>query len=53
MPIAVVSKCLGHSTINQTMVYSHLQPDNAAQAIVALMKTYKTPTGATTGTGAI
>jgi integrase len=40
VPIPVVSKYLGHSNVNQTMVYSHLQPDNAAQAIAAMMSYY-------------
>lgn len=42
VPIPVVSKYLGHSNVNQTMVYSHLQPDNAAQAIAAMMSYYLT-----------
>jgi integrase len=37
LPIAVVSRCLGHSSVGQTMVYSLLQPDNAARAIAAMM----------------
>ena len=40
VPIAVVSRYLGHSSINQAMVYSHLQPDNAARAIAAMMSYY-------------
>jgi integrase len=43
VPLAVVSKYLGHSTIQQTMKYSHLQPDNAALAVAALMGFYKKP----------
>ena len=53
VPLAVVSKYLGHGNLNQTMVYSHLQPDNTAQAVAALMKAYETPTGTATGTGTI
>jgi integrase len=44
-PLAVVSKYLGHSTIQQTMVYSHLQPDNAARTVAALMSYYPSDSG--------
>ncbi len=40
VPIAVVSRYLGHSSINQTMVYSHLQPDYTERAIAAMMSYY-------------
>ena len=43
VPIAVVSRYLGHSSVNQTMVYSHLQPDNAARAVAAMMSYYPEP----------
>lgn len=60
VPIAAVSKYLGHSTINQTMIYAHLQPDNAAQTVAALMKYYSpaqadtnSKTGTKTGTSTL
>jgi len=40
VPIPVVPKYLGHSNVNQTMVYSHLQPDKATQAIAAMRSYY-------------
>ena len=40
VPISVVSRFLGHASVNQTMLYSHLQPDNAARAIAAMMSYY-------------
>jgi len=40
VPITVVSRYLGHSSVNQTIVYSHLQPDNMAKAIAAMMSCY-------------
>jgi integrase len=43
VPLAVVSRYLGHSSINQTLVYSHLQPDNTAKAIAAMMSYYAEP----------
>ena len=43
VPLAVVSRYLGHSSINRTIVCSHLQPDNTATAIVAMMSDYPEP----------
>jgi len=40
VPIAFVSRYLGHSSVNQTMVYAHLQPENVARAIAAVMSYY-------------
>jgi integrase len=34
--MAIVSRYLGHSSVNQTMVYAHPQPDNATRAIAAM-----------------
>jgi integrase len=39
-PIAVVSRFLGHGSIQMTMRYSHLQPDNDDRAVEAMMSFY-------------
>jgi integrase len=41
VPLAVVSKFLGHVTTAMTMRYSHLQPENRDQAIAAMMSYYE------------
>lgn len=40
VPIAVVSKFLGHGSIQMTMRYAHLQPENNDRAIAAIMSFY-------------
>ena len=39
-PIAVVSRFLGHGSIQMTMRYSLLQPDNDDRAVEAMMSFY-------------
>src|ERR1035438_2787946 len=41
VPLAVVAGYLGHSNIQMTMRYSHLQPGNDDRAIAAMMSFYK------------
>lgn len=41
VPIAAVSKFLGHSNIQQTMRYSHLMADTTSAAVAAMMGYYK------------
>jgi hypothetical protein len=40
VPLAAVSQYAGHSTIQMTMRYAHLQPENNARAIAATMSFY-------------
>jgi integrase len=40
VPIAAVSKFLGHSSIQMTMRYAHLMPENNDRAIAAMMSFY-------------
>lgn len=40
VPLAAVSQYAGHSTIQMTMRYAHLQPENNARAIAAAMSFY-------------
>jgi hypothetical protein len=45
VPLAAVSEYLAHSTAQQTMVYPHLQPDNAAHTVAAMMSFYEKDSG--------
>jgi len=41
VPLAAVAGFLGHSNIQMTMRYSHLQPGNNDRAVEAMMSYYK------------
>ena len=43
VPLATVSKYLGHQSIQMTMRYSHLTPGSGDQAVEALMNFYTKP----------
>jgi integrase len=45
VPLAVVSRYLGHANIQMTMRYAHLSPDNDERAIAAMMSVYSTKPG--------
>jgi integrase len=40
VPLAAVSKFVGHKSIQMTMRYSHLQPENNDRAVAAMMSFY-------------
>jgi hypothetical protein len=44
VPIAAATKFLGHGTIEMTMRYAHLQPENNDRAVAAMMSFYPAKT---------
>jgi hypothetical protein len=49
VPLAVVSRYLGHADIQMTMRYAHLSPDNDERPIAAMMSVYAKRPDATAG----
>jgi integrase len=45
VPIAAATKFLGHGTIEMTMRYAHLQPENNDRAVAAMMSFYPAKSG--------
>jgi integrase len=50
VPIGAVSEFLGHGSIQMTMRYAHLQPENNDRAVAAMMSFYPAETGNRCGT---